>query len=73
MVCRIGGQVVSAAYVVDLGAFTMADGTSFPCRSVYAFATAPEYRGLGLGSAVIKRAADMSTSGEAVGVICPAE
>ena len=73
LVCCVEGRVASAAYVVELGEFVTAGGDRRPCRAVYAFATLPELRGMGLGSAVIERAADMSCRDGAVGVICPAQ
>ena len=67
------GNIVSAAFVVELGEFVSPEGSRRPCRCVYAFSTSPEHRGWGIGASVIRAAAQLSNEGGAVGVICPAE
>ena len=67
------GNIVSAAFVVELGEFVSSEEHPKPCRCVYAFSTSPDYRGWGIGASVIRAAAKLSNEGGCVGVICPAE
>ena len=74
MVAEAEGKIVGAAYVLT-GMELLGDGIVRPvCGYIYAVAVKPEYRGVGIGSALVKEAEQLGRRREA-SVICtlPAE
>lgn len=68
--CELGGQIVSAAYVVRIGDLVRG-GRWTPCRMIYAFGTHPAFRRRGIGGKVLGMAFDSATrTGPCA--ICPA-
>jgi len=75
IVAEADGKIVSCAFLLDLGDLVDGHGTETgPCSVLYALATYPEYRGRGLGSAVVNGILKLSEKLDfSAAVICPAE
>jgi len=66
-------KIVSAGYLVHTGEL-LYDRSSIPCTMIYSIATIPEYRGIGLGTAVVKELIKISRIlGCPAVVLCPLE
>lgn len=74
VLAEVGGEIVSAAYLLDLGTLHIPGVPPLPCSVLYALGTLPEHRGKGLGSKVADGILSLSRSlSFSADTICPAE
>lgn len=66
------GSVVSGIHLLPAGYFFNGEGKRLNCVYAYALATMPEYRNMGLASAVVKASIDSSLESYDCNIICPA-
>ena len=69
--CELNGEVVSAAYLLDLGDFVGGGMPDTPATVLYAFATLPSVRGHGIGGKVCDLL--LRDSAQTAQTVCPAE
>jgi len=69
--CESNGQIVSAAYLLELGNLVSPDIPAVPATVLYAFATLPEWRGAGIGGKVCNML--LRDSKGTARTVCPAE
>jgi len=73
IVALYDGIPVSAGYLVPFGDLKV-ESYSIPCSMIYSVATLPEYRGFGLGTAVVNELVSRSDKlGYPAVVLCPSE
>jgi len=73
IIAESNGIVASTGYLVPFGNLMVGDD-SIPCAMIFSIATLPEYRGVGLGAAVVDELiAIADSSGYPVAVLCPSE
>ena len=74
LLMEVGGDIVSAVYILPIGSLKLPDGATFPCTVSYAFATLPAFRSRGYGALIANAAVEKTFSdGFSAATICPAE
>ena len=73
IVAEHDSKPAAAGYLVPFGDFVYS-GETLPCGMIYSIATLPEYRGKGLGAAVVNRLISLAFENDyPVVVLCPSE
>ena len=73
VVAEYGGQITAAAHMITGMEYVDKQGARTPCAYLYAVSVKKEMRGMGMGKAVVRAAAEMAKAGGCIVCTSPAD